>query len=343
MAKTRKTVLKVLFEGTDISDEINSGVTSFSYTDNLDKADEISLSISDIDKKWINSWAPLKGESITPSIRVIEEEGETSLQCGEFSIDKRNFSGPPDALKIGALSIEVTSNFNRVKKNRAIENTTLKAVCEKVAEENDLTLVFLSDEEEDINRVEQIEETDSSFLYQLAKEYAKSLKVLDKKLVIFDEQEYESKDAIKTIKKQEIKSYSFGDEEFDTWDAFEINYFDQDLKETLTASGELDFREGYKNKTSRVLKLNDSYAVSGSKEEKEKQLESIGWAKLREKNKAEVQGNISLMGDVDLVAGVVITTSGFGIYDYKYLITQAVHSMSNGYETKIKIRRVLDF
>lgn len=285
MAKTRKVILEVLFEGTDISDEINSGITSFSYTDNLDKADEISLTIADLDKKWINSWAPLKGESITPSIKVIEEDGETTLKCGEFSIDKRNFQGPPDTLKIGALSIDVTSNFNRVKKNRAIENTTLKAVCEKISDENELTLVFLSEEDEDINRVEQIEETDSTFLYQLAKDYAKSLKVLDKKLVIFDEEEYESKDAIKTIKKTEVKSYSFGDEEFDTWDGFEINYFDQDLKETLTASGTLEFRDGYKDNTNRILKLNDSYSVSGSKEEKEKQLEAVGWAKLREKIK----------------------------------------------------------
>lgn len=49
------------------------------------------------------------------------------------------------------------------------------------------------------------------------------------------------------------------------------------------------------------------------------------------------------MGDVDIVAGVVIKTSGFGIYDYKYLVTQAVHSTGSGYNTKIKIRRVLDF
>lgn len=42
-----------------------------------------------------------------------------------------------------------------------------------------------------------------------------------------------------------------------------------------------------------------------------------------------------------MVAGVTVMLAGFGMFDGKYLIYQAKHSVSNGYTTQIKLRRVL--
>ena len=48
-------------------------------------------------------------------------------------------------------------------------------------------------------------------------------------------------------------------------------------------------------------------------------------------------------GNPALVAGVTVELKGWGAFDGKYIITQAVHTVSgSGYTTQIKLRRVLE-
>ena len=65
-------------------------------------------------------------------------------------------------------------------------------------------------------------------------------------------------------------------------------------------------------------------------------------AKLRKLNARNVTGNMSVIGDVSLVAGVVVECNGFGSFDGNFIVETASHSVSkdNGYVTSIALRRV---
>ena len=55
------------------------------------------------------------------------------------------------------------------------------------------------------------------------------------------------------------------------------------------------------------------------------------------------QAQFLLPGDTDLVAGVNVALKGWGGYDGKYIIKQAVHKLdSGGYTTQISLRMVLE-
>jgi len=66
--------------------------------------------------------------------------------------------------------------------------------------------------------------------------------------------------------------------------------------------------------------------------------------RLREKNKGEFTGQLDMPGDLDMAAGVTVTVKGYGIFDGKYIVETATHSISksSGFKTSIKIRRVLE-
>lgn len=69
--------------------------------------------------------------------------------------------------------------------------------------------------------------------------------------------------------------------------------------------------------------------------------ERLAKAKLRLLNQRRVTGNLTVIGDLALTAGVVVTCKGFGSFDGNFYVEQATHSIStSGYTTSISVRRV---
>ena len=69
--------------------------------------------------------------------------------------------------------------------------------------------------------------------------------------------------------------------------------------------------------------------------------ERLAKAKLRLLNMRRVTGSMTVIGDLALTAGVVVTCKGFGAFDGNFYIEQATHSVSSsGYTTNIAVRRV---
>lgn len=89
------------------------------------------------------------------------------------------------------------------------------------------------------------------------------------------------------------------------------------------------------DKSGQVLEINEK--VSNREEARQ-----LAMKRLRQKNKSEYTANFTLVGDVLLVAGVTVNVSGFGMFDGKYIIEQAVHTVSSGYKVSIKLHRVLE-
>ncbi len=65
-------------------------------------------------------------------------------------------------------------------------------------------------------------------------------------------------------------------------------------------------------------------------------------AQLHDANMLAATGTLTTPGTVNLMAGLTIEVSGFGVHDGTYLITSAHHRLSRagGYSTETKMRRV---
>ena len=72
--------------------------------------------------------------------------------------------------------------------------------------------------------------------------------------------------------------------------------------------------------------------------------ERIVRARTRQKNKKEWTFNMRLLGDTRLRAGNTIELTDWGVFDGKYIIEKAEHTVSGsgGYTTGIEARRVLE-
>ena len=65
--------------------------------------------------------------------------------------------------------------------------------------------------------------------------------------------------------------------------------------------------------------------------------------KLRQKKKHETTASFDVVGNAYLVAGSTIKIEGWGLYDGKYIIQSAGHSVGNsGYTTSLSLRKVLE-
>ncbi|SHG90512.1 phage late control D family protein [Tepidibacter thalassicus] len=256
------------------------------------------------------------------------------LDCGLFEIDSVDGSGPPAKVSLKGTSIPYTSTIRKQKKTKAWENIFLKAIAEEIASKNGMKCMFESAYNPYYDRREQVQQSDIVFLKTLCKNAGISLKVTAKTIVLFDAATYEKKDTIRKIKRGEsdVKSYRFSTNFNDTaYDKCHVSYTNPKTGKTI----EYTYQPRNAPGSGQVLEINEKV---NDKEEARK----LAMKRLREKNKKEFTAEFTLVGDLDLVAGVTVDVGGYGAFDGKYIIESATHNLTGGYTVNIKLRRVLE-
>lgn len=353
------THLFLTIAGTDVSSDISADLLSFDYTDvEKDESDEVSITVMDKDGRWAGSWRPEGGELVTAVIRKGTTDGFVigALPCGTFHIDSMRVSGAPRVFQFRAVSIPLNKPIRRRAKTRAWEKTDLRSIASTIAGESGLTLLYDSeDDPPHYDRADQDRESDLKFLSRLANDCGVSVKVSDDKLVLFDQKSYEKKPPVKTIilGSSDVLSWDFSTEQSQKYRSVTVSYRDPKLKKKGTAAGyyDADFEnvsvKGRRNPAVNSYTYTDESIEDGQeftikrRAKSVAEAERIARAKLRQLNARAVTGSISMVGDTDLVAGVVIAVSGFGSFDGNFIIERATHSVSyNGYVTSLSLRRV---
>lgn len=334
----RQATVSVNYEGIDITDDIKSDLLSFSYTDNASgNADDISLSLKDNQRKWVKDWFPSKGDIITPQIETVNwrRNGDKQiLPCGHFFVDEPEYSGRPSVLTIGAISSPLNSNFSDVRRSKTWRNITIKEIAKDIADRAGLSLEFIGENNPLQVTIEQTETSDSSFLYELCQDEGLAMKVTDRKIVIFNEQEFEKRESIDVIYEWESStlSYSFNSSLSNTaYDGVNVKYYDTNLGRIISFL----YSQGEINDKSKIYQVNQK--VSSGHDAKR-----LAKNTLRSLNKREVTANLSVIGNVEYLGGVCVDIDGFGGFDGKYFIEKATHSMGNGYQTRLEARKVLE-
>jgi phage protein D len=232
MATARKARVKIVYNHTDISQDIAPFLLGFEYTDNEShKADDIQFTLQDRDQRWISDWMPKKTDTVTAAIIVDDwfRPGESiSLPCGTFQVDEIELEGPPHTVRIKAISVPVSSSARGETKTRAWEKISLREIATAIASNAGMSIMFESDTNPQYLRIDQLETSDLAFLQQMCDKACVSLKVTDNQVVIFDERKYEAKDGIRDITQDggDVKSFHFRSKSAGTAKSAEVSYSD---------------------------------------------------------------------------------------------------------------------
>lgn len=336
MTNTRRAEIIVFYRGANITTDLKDYITSFNFSDNEGRSDDLSITLHDKLKKWQSPWLPEKGDDIEAVIRTYnwrKEKEVTELNCGTFYVDDVSLDGPPDRINIKALSIPTAKGGKNTKRSRAWENSDFATIAGDIAISSELTLVFDAPNVS-FDRVDQSKETDLAFIKRLAKREGYAVKVTKTRLVIYDEAKYEQHAAVLTFERNDewVLSYNFKQSAAEEqYRSCEIQYYDEAknkyLKYTYTAP---DIDEG------PTLKIN----------KRAKNLaEAMRWAKaeLRAKNKGAKTATFKIVGHTGCVQGLTVNIRGFGKYDGKYFIQTTKHDVGSGYTVNVDMREVLKY
>ena len=301
------------------------------YTDNeADKADDLQIQLQDRDSIWMEKWlveaieaasaAKLNMDAVILRENWLGDGKDAVLPCGDFELDNVVLSGPPAIITIKGTSLPFSAPVRQTKKNKAWENTTLSAIANEKAGANGMTCMYESAYDPFYKRVEQVDASDIDFLSRLCHDAGISLKATSSILVFFDQVAYEAKSPVITIQKGKAGGYTkykldvgAADSQYSSC---RVSYVDPATGKCIEATAKVSNKDEAKTLAEKHLRLHNKYCKSAT---------------------------FTFPGNPALVAGVTVELKGWGAFDGKYIITQAVHTAGkSGYTTQIKLRRVLE-
>ncbi|MHC1747431.1 MAG: phage late control D family protein [Cellulosilyticaceae bacterium] len=328
--------LIVKYEKKDISKDIAKYMIGCSYTDNASgTADDIDITLEDKEGLWHGAWLPRKGDLIALSFYVENWNGKKDKQmlpCGKFTIDKFDMNGPPDVVGLKGQSIPTKTDIKNTKKTKSWKRINLSKIAMDIAASAGLTCLFESKEDTYYESVNQIKQSDISFLQNLCKKSGISLKVTNNKLVLFSQVLYEAKKPfLKLVRgKSNIISYSFSGDTTDTaYAKCTVKYMNPKNKKVLNYTYKIE------GATGKTLKINEQVKTL-------EEAKKLAKNRLREKNKEENTATFTLLGDIKFVAGVTVAIEGWNAFDGKYIIQKATHNIIGGYTTDIELTKCLE-
>ncbi len=318
----RKAELILNYNQINISEDLKNYVEKFTYTDSVDASDTISLTLQDREKKWIEDWIPNENDVISGTIIFTEKESK-KLFCGNFHIDEFTFSSMPAICQLNGVSSPVESNFKETENTKTWENINLFMIAKEISEKYNLLLIYDTQKEITISKIEQNGQTDSSFLKDLCQKYGFGMKIYSEKLIIWNYKEYKERASILTITPNMVSKWNYKSSIQGTYTGAKITYTNPDGEEIETKVG----KEG------RILTVNeriDSIADA----------ELIGESAIDDANRKEITMNITMSPNLSLVATNCVEIKDFGKIDGKYFIEEVTHSLTKTYTQNIRLSKV---
>jgi len=260
------------------------------------------------------------------------------LDCGQFELDSVEAGGPPSSIIIKGTALPFNAQVRQTKKSKAWESYNLSKIANEMASKNGMTCMYESANDPFYGRVEQITISDIAFLSKLCKEAGISLKVSNNIIILFDQEAYEKKPTVFTIKRGSgtYTKYKLRTGEVDQkYASCRVSYINPATGKTIQG---IAYAEDYDAKSKHNQTLEISAKVNNAAE-----AQTLAYKYMRLKNKYEYTAVFTLPGNPDLVAGVTIQLSNWGAWDGKYIINEARHTLNNsGYTTQIRLRHVLE-
>ncbi|EII2806789.1 phage protein D [Salmonella enterica subsp. enterica serovar Java] len=328
---------RLVYNRKDITHDVSVYVTSVSYTDKLSgESDEIQVDLEDAEGRWRDAWYPGKGDTLTLQMGYA---GETLRECGTFSIDEIELSGPPDSVSLRGLATSVTVAM-RTKVSRGFENTTLAAIAQRIAGKHHLQLQGQI-EPLTLDRVTQYDETDLAFLKRLARDYGYLVKVTHTHVIFSSLDKLRDAPPTFTFTRSGISRYSLRDTINRIYKGAKHRSQNSRTKQVVTYQADggestttVSTATRGQNTSADTLMLSGRAANQGAAGHRTR-------AALSLKNQYQKVATLSMAGNIRLRAGHNVTLTRFGASDGKWLTGSVRHSMtrSGGYTMVVELAR----
>ena len=312
----------LIYKDKDISEDLQPYLLSVISTDNLEgELDSIKISVLNLDNKFLDpKWSPEKKEILSFGIKTLnwenELEGYIQSSIGTYYIDEKSFDKKIATWK----GISAPLNSKNEKNSKTWETVSLKRLGEEFANKYNLEFQYLVSEEITLVDLIQESETDFSFLNKIAKEEGIKLKITNKKLVLFDENEFQKKETAFIIDLKKVEDYKLNDKSNEIYDAVEVKEFDVislSNKTVVKTKAELEGKiGGTKNK---VLKIK-ARSKSGD-------LNKYCLKILEQVNKQEKTITLKIVGERRAYAGLTFELINAGYYSGKYMMKKVKQTL----------------
>ncbi len=303
--------MNIIYEGVDITDAVE--VQKADIIDNAGGiADSIDLCFSDTDGLW-SKWKPQKGHKLN----VLE----SGFSSGNMYVD--SIVQSRGSIRLKGLSLPPGA---KTEKSKAWESIRFMEMAKNIAYGFTLEAYGVSDYS--YSRIDQLSETDYSFLSRRCIMEGYAAKVCNGKLVIYDERSFEARASVKTIYQ----------------DGFDGDFEFKDVLAGLYSACTISCSSmaGTIQKEFRPMT-----APAGPTLKPRIYVENLAQAErfsrglLRAANKHEKTGRIQVQLDPELAAGSCVDMNGVGLADGKYFIEQAIHRLKHK-KTVLKLRKPLE-
>lgn len=324
------------YQHRNITHDISQHLLSLTYSDYLTgQADSLDIELEDTEGKWIDAWYPGHGDVLTLSMGW---QGKPLRTLGNFEIDEVELNSPPSTVNIRALGAGIQSAL-RTTEHRAYESTTLDAVARQVATRQGLELVGRI-EPIKLDRLTQ-QDSDLTFLRNLAGEYDYAFKVTGKRMVFHAISDLAKGKPVASLALKDLASVRVRDQITVVPQKVAVKHKDPVKKKLIS----YDIVNG---ETVAVPSSSSKTTTSADTKKQRKRAASEEVAKARAKadlakaNRERTTGGWTAMGRPELVSGNVVTLVAAGKMGGDYLITAAHHRVtrSGGYTVDQEACRV---
>lgn len=325
------------YAGKNITADISSAVVEISFVDHEGHVgNEIEVRVADEHRRFQGPWYPATGDLLNLQIGYA---GETLAPCGDFNIDELELDFPPDVMHIRALAATITSPW-RTPIAQGYENQTLTQIASTIAAKHGYSVVGLPNAiNVTFQRVTQNRETDLAFLKRIAREHNYDFKIdtqsgasgTHRVLVFYSIPALEAQAPIRTFTRADIMRGHLKARTHRVYASAVASYQNPATKSLVTQSASASSAP-----TPDTLKV-------ATRIETAPQAALKAQAALHRHNMMQTTGHLTMPGDAAMLAGVVITLSGFGAYSGNYLVSKATHRLerSSGYTTELEVRNVI--
>ena len=326
MTAIRQPTFSLIYEGRDITRDLDGMVHSVTYTDFLHgKSDTLSLKVEDRDGRWRGAWYPAKGDSISLAFGYA---GEPLIDAGTYRLDEVEAAGPPSTMRLMGLAAAITQDL-RTKRTRAFEAQTLADIADRIAADHGLAR-FGAVPAVRFDRVTQADETDVAFMTRLANQANLAFSIRDKTMVFHDQADLEGATPVTALALEDLTDWSLRDRTRDLYRQAQARYLDPATAALIAVT-----------ETAADVVNGDTLVIADRLETAAQAALRAG-AELKKHNRLFTTGTLSTPGDPRLIAGNNVRLSGMGVLSGVYLIQKSTHTIDKdgGYKTKLEVRRV---
>lgn len=334
MSSTRHTEITIGYTNSRTKKyyNLNDRVEEISITDSaVGEGDTVDITVIDRDRKMLYDYYPGADDMISCAIMLRGLEGNKTAVIGNqtFHLDQIAYNDFPSKMTLRGIAIPKNSTFAKTPKTKTWKKVSMKNIVRNICGKYSLPNFYESGSFNPyIEKIEQSSATDLSFLFDLCQTYGNGMKIFSDKLVVFSEEFYEKKDAVRTISHNDILDDSFS-ARFNLirqYTGYEYEYDSGDVHWTK----------------SKFFVVKPEIVVGVGQCESENDGILKGQAKVNEANRDMQIINFEIIGDPKMISTATFNLFGYGALDGKYYINKVVnkYSASSGFTQEIEARKI---